>query len=383
MRDVAHIPFVIADDLSGAAEIAGAALRHGWDPRLLRYTTTVPMIASDRAVVIDTDSRGMAPAAAAQKAHAAFASIAAHGGEPFKKIDSLLRGPVLAEIEAALEALRRDTVLLLSQNPSRGRCVVDGRYLVDGVPLHETSFRDDPEYPRFSADVRELLGPSTRPVVVLRPGDSIRTGAINVACASTLDQVRGWSRVIAPNVLPVGGFDLFSAILSRPALLRPAANTIEAGGPRLILSGSASAYARGLPALAAAINVPAFTVPASVFASSDAVDNSWHDPIVTAIQDRSICVVTVGYSRVAGAGVGARLQRVLADCAADVFARTHARLFVDGGATASAVIERLGWRDLDVRAELAPGVVELHAPPVNGIITIKPGSYAWPEQVWI
>ena len=50
------------------------------------------------------------------------------------------------------------SILLATANPERGRIIRDGNYYVDGVPLHQTAFASDPEYPRATSAVRELLG---------------------------------------------------------------------------------------------------------------------------------------------------------------------------------------------------------------------------------
>jgi uncharacterized protein YgbK (DUF1537 family) len=61
-----------------------------------------------------------------------------------------------------------------------------------------------------------------------------------------------------------------------------------------------------------------------------------------------------------------------------------AELLVEGGATASAIVRRMGWNKFLARDEIAPGVVRLAivadgAPP---LVTIKPGSYPWPPEIW-
>ncbi|HEY0946556.1 MAG TPA: nucleotide-binding domain containing protein, partial [Opitutaceae bacterium] len=58
-------------------------------------------------------------------------------------------------------------------------------------------------------------------------------------------------------------------------------------------------------------------------------------------------------------------------------------LVIEGGATAGAVLHALGWRELTVAHEWAPGVASLcPAPPRECFLTIKPGSYAWPDDLW-
>jgi len=58
-------------------------------------------------------------------------------------------------------------------------------------------------------------------------------------------------------------------------------------------------------------------------------------------------------------------------------------LVLEGGATAEAVMARLGFRTLKVLGEYAPGVVQLNvAGQEDLLVTVKPGSYPWPVDIW-
>ena len=71
----------------------------------------------------------------------------------FKKVDSVLRGHPRAEIEAILGVTGQPRALLIPANPSRGRVIVGGKYLMDGVLLDKILCAHDPEFPRPSADL--------------------------------------------------------------------------------------------------------------------------------------------------------------------------------------------------------------------------------------
>ena len=91
---------VIADDLTGAAELGAVGLRHG-----LRAEIVCRGEPSGRAdlVCVDTDSRACdAPAAAKRAAAAAQILRAAGAAWIYKKVDSVLRGQVTAEVEAVM-----------------------------------------------------------------------------------------------------------------------------------------------------------------------------------------------------------------------------------------------------------------------------------------
>ena len=134
---------VVADDLSGAAESAATFL--------LRTTRIQVHLAHDgpdgperpadalRVVVIDSDTRHAPPeaASAAVARYAAQALGATRTTRVVKKVDSLLRGNLAAEV-GALVALLDATAVVATALPSARRSVVGGVPLVDGVPLADT-----------------------------------------------------------------------------------------------------------------------------------------------------------------------------------------------------------------------------------------------------
>jgi len=98
----------IADDFTGAAEIAAAGLRCGLNSRVLRVSAADDF---DGLTVIDTDSRLLPPEEAAAAVEYALGGVKPTSYElVYKKTDSVLRGPVAAEVMAVLKALGRPRV---------------------------------------------------------------------------------------------------------------------------------------------------------------------------------------------------------------------------------------------------------------------------------
>lgn len=88
------MPIVIADDLTGAAELGGVAWRYG----LTAEVHAVPGESrSAEVTAIDTDSRGCAGEEAARRVEQTIRGVAGQSWV-YKKVDSVLRGPVLAEL---------------------------------------------------------------------------------------------------------------------------------------------------------------------------------------------------------------------------------------------------------------------------------------------
>lgn len=361
---------ILADDLTGAAEIAGILRRFNQQPALLNYrhapTSRLPV------QVINTDSRLLTPEQAHVRVRHVLSQLTCDGFF-FKKIDSLYRGPVGPEVDAALEALLRDTAVVLAHNPSRNRCVHEGVYVVEGNSLDQTPFRHDPEYPRWTAEVWRYID-SRHPVVVRRPGQSILDHSINILSACSVDEVDYWVGHVDDSMLCVGAADFFSGFLTRKGYQPVSLPPVTFGLPRLIVAGSASSYARSLPDKARQMNIPAVSVtpnPHQAFCE-----------VVRLFKNHSQVLLYIGQEVKVDRNLAASLQQDIAGCVEKIIHHVPvAHLFVDGGATAASVIEQMGWDSLLVTEEVSPGVVTLQ--PNSSIrLTIKPGSYAWPNTVW-
>ena len=96
---------VIADDITGAAEIAGIAFSHGADVRLVcSSSVSCCNVATDGTTVIATDTRSMSEAEAIAETHRIASALSHQPSAIFKKTDSALRGHVVAELQALMEA---------------------------------------------------------------------------------------------------------------------------------------------------------------------------------------------------------------------------------------------------------------------------------------
>ncbi|MET1156136.1 4-hydroxythreonine-4-phosphate dehydrogenase PdxA [Arthrobacter sp.] len=124
---------VQADDFSGAAEVGECFARQGFDTRIQLEASS----ATSDVIVVDTHSRASsAEGAAAAVARVFVGQDAADAAVLFKKIDSLWRGNVGAEV-ASLTDLGYH-MLIAGALPQLRRTVVNGRPYIEGVPLAET-----------------------------------------------------------------------------------------------------------------------------------------------------------------------------------------------------------------------------------------------------
>ena len=117
---------VIADDLSGAAELAGVARASGLSAEVQTQFTAD----TDADVVcVDTDTRSRSEVDAAHIVTKVSRQIAAARPDwIYKKCDSVLRGHVRVELRAFMAVFSLSRLLLIPANPSRGRVIRGGKY---------------------------------------------------------------------------------------------------------------------------------------------------------------------------------------------------------------------------------------------------------------
>ncbi len=347
---------VIADDLSGAAELAGAARRQGLSAEV--QTEFSP--ATDAEVVcVDTDSRLLSPAEAASRVAAvARRVVAAQPAWLFKKCDSVLRGPVLAEAHAVREAAGKQRILLVPANPSRQRTISSGIYRIAGQPLNETLFAADPTHPRRTADINVLLD-----------GDF---AGVAVPDVTTDNDVRSQAERLDEQTLPVGAVDFFSALLALRVPRRSIPESKQAvSGKTLLVCGSEASWPQR-SSQAQARGIPTFALPYDIPAAAHALGAN------------QAVLVGIGDATRAPHVSSAELARQLAQTVAAILGQTSVEtLLLEGGATSAAVIAALGWTRLRVEQAADPGVGVLRPIAEQApLVVIKPGSYSWPAAFW-
>ncbi len=143
-----------------------------------------------------------------------------------------------------------------------------------------------------------------------------------------------------------------------PALRKhrqPAAHIGESSGPKEALSGS----------------------------DSDNFAERLKDDILNAIAEHNRVIVAVNDVSYRTKNSADSLCEVIAGLVEKVLNEMYIpELLIEGGSTASAIVRRLGWKRFTPCREPLPGVVRMR---VNAeqerFITIKPGSYIWPDTV--
>jgi D-threonate/D-erythronate kinase len=359
---------VLADDLTGAAEVAAIAHEAGLNSVVMTSRPTRQKAGEADVVVYDTDTRLLPPGMASRRTKSLLRRLKAQSMVGvFIKTDSVLRGPVRAGLEAAAAILGRPRTLLVPANPSLGRIIRNGQYAIDGIPLNETAFARDPHHPAFSSVVTDLLGPAKdAPTVCLAPGQALATTGLLVGDAWQDKQITDWAGLLDDTTLPAGAADFFRAWLHRqtgtgtkPARFKlPTGAALLLHGTMVVSAGSTALIFHGLRA--PSTKHVAFELRRWGAAAITAAPVTKRDPLAPAI-----------------------VSRAFANLASELHATAGFRhLLIAGGATAAAVLPGLHWDSMKVVRVWAPGVVTLQPAADPGfVVTLKPGSYPWPASL--
>jgi uncharacterized protein YgbK (DUF1537 family) len=364
---------VIADDLTGAMD-TGVGLAQAGLSAVITFSSTT-QIASD-AVVVTTDSR-------AESASEAYRRVKA-AGERFrdyfiyKKVDSTLRGNVAAELQALLDVTAAPHAVMCPAFPAIKRTVVNGILLVDGVPVHQTSFSRDPVSPVTRSDIIELLRAGSGIGALNLKLDDVERGPVHLA-----ERIReSASRVVvvdavedrhlrciadalatsSERLLPCGSGGLGAHVpLAFGYCVGERDLPPAPAGPVLLAVGSRNDVSvRQLQRVLDTINPPLIRVEPNEFrsrAGRASRANQLASKIVQLFSESRVVVLSSSLSDYApqlrhtmAPVLGAVVSRVLASC-------TLAGLFLSGGDVARAVCGEEGIQALRILGDLQPGVI--------------------------
>ncbi|RDI70135.1 four-carbon acid sugar kinase family protein [Halopelagius longus] len=185
---------VVADDLTGATDTGHEFAARGLRTLVSARGKSTDADAGTDVRVVDTDSRYADPSDAAARVERAVGD----DGYAFvyKKVDSTLRGNLVAEVDAALDATGADIALVAPASPRNGRTTVEGFHLVEGVPVAETDAGNDPERPVETSHLPTRFAASTFPVVRLAV-NRVAAGAATVAADVEATAREGRTVVVA------------------------------------------------------------------------------------------------------------------------------------------------------------------------------------------
>lgn len=399
----------IADDLTGASDLASGIRRERWTVLQTIGVPRAPLPATD-AVIVSLKTRTVAPADAVAAALSAAAFLRRAGARQlyFKycsTFDSTRRGNIGPVIDALLADLGDDFTIAGPAYPALQRTVYLGHLFVGGDLLSDSPMRSHPLTPMRDANLVRVLGRQCRRRVGLLPLADVERGEATVR--SRFDQLRreGHAAAIADSVferhvvtlgracaglpLVTGGAALGAALARAHGrrTRRPGQSVPARSRPAVILSGSCSAATlRQLARVVA--TVPSIAIdPIALAGDGQAVARiiAW----ACGRLDRERVVIYSSADPRAVADVQARLGRseaarlieeAFAAIAAALAAAGVRTFIVAGGETAGAVVQALDIRVLAFGEDIAPGVPWTYSLDPEGYsLAMKSGNFGGPD----
>ncbi len=375
---------VIADDFTGATEIGGIGLQYGLQVLIdlevsNHYKTDL--------LVIATNTRSKAIAAARAEITRIMNQL--QRLQPdfiYKKIDSVLRGNVMQELEAFTAAMDLKSALLIPANPSLNRTIKNGIYYVNEVPIAQTFFSPNGN---DSSHIMDLIPASfrstTRP---LRVGSPMPTEGFYIGDVRNKKDLDYWAKKVPTGMAVGGGAEFFGAILNHKGFQNTASHPLtDLGKKHLFVCGSTYHDSNKVIKEAQQNGFYISNMPLEIYTNPDySADDikQWLNDIQEGFKQQDVVVLTIHHTQVKPLIHTAHLKEALGFLVAQVVKQLPIEeLLVEGGATTHAIIKHLGIKKLQPIQELSRGVTRMKTDAYPTMrITTKPGSYDWSEQVW-
>jgi 3-dehydrotetronate 4-kinase len=400
---------VVADDFTGATDVAGMLVRAGMRTVQVIGVPQGPLPDAD-AVVVALKSRTAPAADAVGESLAALGALRAAGARQiyFKycsTFDSTPSGNIGPVADALLAALGADFTIACPAFPENGRTVYRGHLFVGDQLLSDSGMRDHPLTPMTDANLVRVLQAQSRGRVGLLRYDAVARGAEAVAAAVAALRAQQASIAIADAVsnedllvlaeacadMPLVTAGSGVALGLPPAYARrgwlvpdaQAAALPAVGGYAAVVSGSCSQATNeqvrnwigaGLPSHRLDPLALARDAAAAQHALDWAVERVAAGPVLlyaTAAPEE----VRAAQRELGTAQAGELVERALAAIARGLVERGVRRLVVAGGETAGAVVQVLGVTQLRIGAQIDPGVPWTQAAGRPLLLALKSGNF--------
>lgn len=375
---------ILADDLTGACDAAVKLQQKGYQTEVI--TTFCQKVFSElqggEIISVNTDTRDLPAAEAAAVVNDIMEKISwLEDCLIYKKIDSVLRGNIVSEIDAIISAGRAGYAIISSSLPSIGRSVANGVLKISS----------DCCAPSFK--VSQALGLCEGQYRII-PLDLVRNGAEAVF------------RFVSSNK----GLHYFLADSETDEDLKIIAHAGQKLGSECLLAGSAGLAAQllpegsevvsqhqihceGIPLIVAGTRHPLTVQQVQRLKSEGLKTYVIHCDDLTGIPDiinencgKGILITTDRiYNNFSERqwlrknGHNAEILRVITDWTEKVFRENHiSAIIATGGDVSSSVLSALGFHVIHLRGEFVPGVVlgeSTNAEGQNILVSTKSGGF--------
>ncbi len=410
---------VIADDFTGAVDIAGFLAKEGLRTVLCFGIDSRPDGLRCDAVVVCLKIRSCPVADAVSQALSALAMLRSAGCSVFyykycSTFDCTPQGNIGQVCDALRQALSCPMTVVCPALPVNGRTVYNGYLFVKELLLAESPMRFHPMNPMWESRIDRILSTQTDgrcrnlPLAILRGGvaavEAFLAGAVSDGVAYVIPDVVDDSdldvlaRACGTLPLLTGGSGLGGALARlypavEPSATEPATTEPTADGGTfacsrrrrgVVFSGSCSVatnrQVRTYLAQAPSIAVDVARVLADVkkYAAEIADWVCLHQtkekfPLVFSTCDADVKVEGAGFQR--DSSVSEAIEEFFALLAVMLDRRDTGAFIIAGGETSSAVVQALGLTPCSVVMEIDPGISWIVDADANHYLALKSGNF--------
>ncbi len=406
----------IADDLTGATDLANTLVRQGMRTvQVIGVPDAAGPLPEADAIVVALKSRRIPAAEAVAMSRAALERLRAGGARQFffkycSTFDSTDEGNIGPVADALLADLGETFTIACPAFPENHRTIYLGHLFVGRVLLSDSSMRDHPLTPMTDSSLVRVLGRQTKAKVDLVDFAVVDRGTPAIAAEFARLRASGAAFAIVDAVedrhlsdigaacadmrLVTGGSGIALGLpenFRRQGLLakeRVAYRVPDVSGHEAVVAGSCSAATlqqiehmkRTRPALA-------LDPVALALSWGDIVGNAlaWArqhltgGPVLIYASAPPVEVARV-QQQLGRARAGEMIEHALAEIAAGLVAAGVHRLIIAGGETSGAVVQRLGAQALRIGPQIDPGVpwtVSIGEPALA--LALKSGNFGGPD----
>ncbi len=377
---------VVADDFTGAAEVAGLAFNKGLKV-LMGSDVNAELKPNVDVFVLVADTRSMQKAAAVNYINKLTKEIIALKPDRiYKKVDSVLRGYVYDELWEQKECEGKRKVIVLAGNPHFNRVIVDGIFYVNGQKIADTSFANDIEFPATSSNVVEMLHETKCTFCKLT--DELPEEGFVVGSVDSMETLCEWVKRLDDSWVIAGGAAFFECILddvfpTAGTLVNADSDYVRAG-KSIVFFGSNYPKNSNFASDLVKKGLQYVNLEEDFFLQTDECKIQQKAKEIVALAERHETMAISSMFNITDHSklTPCHIRNITGKLAAEIFKyQQFDELFIEGGATAYAIIQNLGIKLFEPVRGLAPGIIQMKDTKTNLSIITKPGSYSWPAYI--
>ena len=225
---------------------------------------------------------------------------------------------------------------------------------------------------------------------IKKPDGFVEKQGIVLGEASTSRDLNTWAEIAGPEWLLGGAAGFFEALLSHHGMPPVNGNNtfgLPENARTLYLCGSTFQGSRDQVAEAYYSSPNVCFMPEDIFWKRRGYENEiqeWIHKVISTIEHYNKAIIAVREPVIPEPSKSNWIKQNFAVIVKEVFKRTRIEeLVIEGGSTASAVLENMGLTRLVPMHQFQQGVIRMRVENIAGLnLTLKPGSYKWPETVW-